>query len=518
MACSVIILAGPLVALLYAVIVWGMFVATYECHWTDKLVGHVFRMALVGVAVGCTMMLQETEHRTQQYKTSTLVVGCMGLNMAVIVWGMAGFFIYQTRTIDVLGSLTLSISNDKSHARNSTKLHGKVVLITGANTGIGKETARQLAQLGATVIMACRSVARAQEAIQDIVRLEHDEEQARTASGVTRQKQHHHQHHIVTEDQFLVLPIDLGDLESIRQAVQLLDHDNNKSDLKANNIKNKQFIFERSKLPSTRIDVLINNAGVMMGTKTLSKDGYELMMQANHLGHFLLTNLLLPKLLPNDATTSSSSTKNTDNDDVKDKNENVTSTTRPAPARILCISSSTYAFSNKTGFDFDDMFCDKSHRRYTLFGQYSMTKLANILMAKELSRRYDPSVLQVFSVHPGIVRTDVTRNFPWYLQVLNDVFAYFVAACQKSPAEGAYTSVHCATAAVAAESRAPSSAMAVTGGPLLPPNGSFVVNCRAYPTLACADSVAVRYTFELFSAACLFGCLLALVPLCHFES
>jgi NAD(P)-dependent dehydrogenase (short-subunit alcohol dehydrogenase family) len=103
-------------------------------------------------------------------------------------------------------------------------------------------------------------------------------------------------------NKMVVLFFALGDFSSIREAVDILL------------LKNLN-----------KIDIVINNAGVMMGTKTKSKDGYELMMQANHLGHFLWTQLLLPHL-------------------QKD-------------ARIVCVTSSTHAYA-KGGFDFEDMFCD----------------------------------------------------------------------------------------------------------------------------------------------------------------
>jgi NAD(P)-dependent dehydrogenase (short-subunit alcohol dehydrogenase family) len=175
----------------------------------------------------------------------------------------------------------------------------------------------------------------------------------------------------------------------------------------------------------------------MMGEKRTTKDGYELMMQANHLGHFLLSCLLL---------------------------EN-----QKQECRVITVSSSTYGLA-KNGFDFDDMFCDAS-RNYTLFSQYAQTKLANILFAKELAKRH-PNV-QSWAVHPGLVRTDVVRNMPWYLYYPNIIFAVAIAALQKQPKQGAYTSVWCAA------SDPP------------PANGTYLVNCKVHETNRHAKSSEV---------------------------
>lgn len=104
-------------------------------------------------------------------------------------------------------------------------------------------------------------------------------------------------------------------------------------------------------------------------------------------------------------------------------------------------------------------------------GQYSQSKLANILYTKELSRRY-PQLL-AYAVHPGIVRTNVTKHMPWYLQVPNYIFGWFVSAVQKTPAQGAYSSVWCAAAAPET----------------LPPSGSLIFNCQVEPTTPAADSL-----------------------------
>ncbi len=273
----------------------------------------------------------------------------------------------------------------------SKHLQEKNVLITGANSGIGKETTIQLASMGATVYLLCRSTTRAQEAVDDIM------------------QQHSFK---IQPAQLKVVVMDLGDFASIRKAV-----DN---------------------LKGLKIHILINNAGLMMGTKTITKDGIELMMQANHLGHFLLTRLLL------------------------ERNQLATK------ARILNLTSSTYKLAEK-GFDFSDMMCETT-RKYTLFGQYAQTKLANILFSKELALRYPNH--PVFAVHPGLVRTNVTSHMPWILQMLNSMFAWFIASMQKKPEHGAYSSVLCAA------------------GPLdqLPPSGSYIVNCKPQTLTKEADS------------------------------
>jgi retinol dehydrogenase-13 len=201
------------------------------------------------------------------------------------------------------------------------------------------------------------------------------------------------------------LALDLSDFESVRKAVRTFQDMN------------------------LSLHVLINNAGIMMGTKATSKDGHELMMQANHLGHFLLTLLLLPKL---------QETKG---------------------GRVLTVTSCTYALARQ-GFDFDDMFCDTT-RPYALFGQYAQTKLANILFCKELASRY-PNLVSL-CIHPGIVRTDVVRNMPWWMRHGDAAFGFILSLLEKTPAQGAYTTVW----------------SAVTKD--LPPNGSYLVNSEAVP-------------------------------------
>lgn len=137
------------------------------------------------------------------------------------------------------------------------------------------------------------------------------------------------------------------------------------------------------------------------------------------------------------------------------------------PSKVITLSSSLYtrAFrpssqqsgyqSVEPGIDLNDLQC--KHKRYTLFDQYSQSKLANILFARELGRRENIRAItrqqlnqatfcpiQSYAVHPGLVRTNVVRDMPWYLYYPNIIFAIFMAVLQKTPRSGAYTSVYCA--------------------------------------------------------------------------
>eukprot|EP00590_Aulacoseira_subarctica_P011613 CAMPEP_0172422696 /NCGR_PEP_ID=MMETSP1064-20121228/8835_1 /TAXON_ID=202472 /ORGANISM="Aulacoseira subarctica , Strain CCAP 1002/5" /LENGTH=369 /DNA_ID=CAMNT_0013163687 /DNA_START=108 /DNA_END=1217 /DNA_ORIENTATION=+ len=288
-------------------------------------------------------------------------------------------------------------------------LQNKVVLITGANSGIGKETAQQLLQYGAsTVILACRNKQRAEEAMQDIIR---------------RQKSEDKEDY---KERLRFLPLDLSDLQSVRAAAK---------------------IFLEWNLP---LDILINNAGIMMGSFHLTKEGNEFTMTSNHLGHFLLTLLLMPAL------TASSTT----------------------PARIINVTSSTYTLAPY--MDMDDLFCTKGLRQYTLFGQYAQSKLANILFTLELAKRY-PDIIRSYAVHPGLVRTNVVQNLPWYLYYPNQIFGFLLQTLQKTAPAGAYTSVHCAASTALGEER-----------------GLYYSNCKVCDTTKAAkDSDAAKKLWEL---------------------
>jgi NAD(P)-dependent dehydrogenase (short-subunit alcohol dehydrogenase family) len=209
----------------------------------------------------------------------------------------------------------------------SDELQGKLVLITGGNAGIGKETAVGLARKGAHVLFTSRDAARGSHALAEIKR--------RGGSETVE-----------------VMALDLASLASVREfASAFLDR-------------------------YDRLDVLIDNAGVVLGSRTVTEDGYETTFQVNHLGHFLLTELLRDRLVAS------------------------------APSRIIVVSSDAHKSASE-GLDFDDL---QNERKYSSFRVYGKTKLANILFTRELARRLEGTGVTVNSVHPGFVASRFGRD------------------------------------------------------------------------------------------------------------
>ena len=243
---------------------------------------------------------------------------------------------------------------------SQARLEGKTVIITGSNTGIGKETALNLAKRGARVIMACRNLQKAETALQEIVQKSGNE-------------------NVVAKHL---------DLASLKSAVREFSEDVNSNEL--------------------RLDALINNAGVMcLSTLTRTEDGFEMQMGVNHLGHFLLTNLLLDLLK------------------------------KSAPSRIVLVSSMGHWMVTKTAFNFENM---NGEIAYDKFDAYGQSKLANILFARELARRLKGTGVTANSLHPGIVASKLSRHLPTVMQGNNAVASWFV----KTSEQGAQTSIHLA--------------------------------------------------------------------------
>jgi retinol dehydrogenase 12 len=225
---------------------------------------------------------------------------------------------------------------------------GKSILITGSNTGIGRVTAEQLAKDGAHVILACRSADKTTPVVDGI----------RGAGGSAE-----------------LLELDLASLASVRSAAET---------------------FLATGKP---LHQLINNAG--LAASGLTKDGFELTFGVNHIGHYLLTRLLLPRLVESDAP------------------------------RIVNVSSKAH-YRART-IDFDTI---RKTSSLTALPEYSVSKLANVLFAKELARRY-PQVIST-SLHPGVVASDAWRRLPWGLRHVAKAFMI-------TTEDGAKTTVHCAT-------------------------------------------------------------------------
>lgn len=360
---------GPALALVYNLAVALFLVGWHEGTFKQHVSSLVGRSVVVGISIFIAKVLTDLN--------ASMTFATIPIALWTLTVGL--YCITQTRSKVVEGD---------EPKFNHFVMRDKVVLVTGANTGIGLETVRRLVQEGARVILACRSEENAHTAIEEI------------KNFLFKRRL------LIDDSQLIFLPLDLADFTSVRKAVE---------------------IVLNMHLP---LHCLINNAGIMMGEKKLSKDGNELCMQANHLGHFLLTVLLLPKLHETPG------------------------------ARVLNITSSTYAIANK-GMDFDDLMCEKT-RKYTLFGQYAQSKLANILFTKELAKRYDK--LRCYAIHPGLVRTNVVRNMPAWLFYPNAIFGIILATFQKKPQQGAYTSIWAAC----------------TDNP--PVNGSYLINSKVADT------------------------------------
>uniref|UniRef100_A0A8D0HDU8 NADP-retinol dehydrogenase n=1 Tax=Sphenodon punctatus TaxID=8508 RepID=A0A8D0HDU8_SPHPU len=240
--------------------------------------------------------------------------------------------------------------------KSTAKLNGKVVVITGANTGIGKETAKDLAQRGARVIIACRDMTKGEAAASEI----------RTQTG---------------NQQVIVKKLDLSDTKSIRAFAE-------------------NFLKEEEEL-----HILINNAGVMMCPYSKTADGFEMHFGVNHLGHFLLTFLLLESLK------------------------------KSAPARIVNVSSLAHHGGR---IRFHDLQGEKCYNRSLA---YCHSKLANILFTRELARRLQGTGVIVNALHPGTVHSELVRH-SFIMILLWKTMSFFL----KTSREGAQTSVFCAVA------------------------------------------------------------------------
>jgi NAD(P)-dependent dehydrogenase (short-subunit alcohol dehydrogenase family) len=233
---------------------------------------------------------------------------------------------------------------------------GRVAVITGANTGLGFDTAKVLAERGATVVLAVRDVEKGKRAAAKLG----------ANADVTVQE------------------LDLGSLDSVRAAA---------ADL-------------HGTLP--KIDLLINNAGVMYPPKQTTREGFELQFGTNHLGHFAFTGLLLDLLLPVEGS------------------------------RVVTVASIAHRI--RAAIHFDDLQWEKSYDRVAAYGQ---AKLANLMFAYELQRRLAPhGTTTSIAAHPGVARTELMRNSPAIARAL---FPLVAPLFTQSSERGALPTLRAAT-------------------------------------------------------------------------
>ena len=250
---------------------------------------------------------------------------------------------------------------------SKARLDGKTAIVTGANTGIGKETVVDLATRGARVIMACRSLKRGEAAKKEIVE--------RTGSNNVAVKH-----------------LDLASLRSIRAFAE---------DVNSN---------------EARLDILVNNAAFINATGfTKTEDGFERTMGVNHLGHFLLTNLLVDLLK------------------------------KSAPSRVVVVSSRAHhaellewLSGAELALNFEKMTNDISYEGHRA---YAESKLANVLFTRELARRLKESGVTANSLHPGAISTELQKTYSPLLRYTVKTLTKIIG---KTVEEGAQTQIYLA--------------------------------------------------------------------------
>jgi NAD(P)-dependent dehydrogenase (short-subunit alcohol dehydrogenase family) len=236
-------------------------------------------------------------------------------------------------------------------------MNGKVCIVTGANGAIGQAMATELARLGASVVMACRNRERGEVARAAVI--------AATRNSAVE-----------------LLPIDLSVQASIRRAVA-------------------EFLSQHNHL-----DVLINNAAIVTRQRAVTTDGLEMMFATNHLGPFLMTNLLL------DCLKASS------------------------PALVLTVSA-----PSTVALNFDDL---QGAQHFDALRAFGATKMCNLLFTYELARRLAGTGGRANALHPGLVKSNLMNEAPFFIR-------WFSRLVSGSPAKAAETAIYLATAPEAAD-------------------------------------------------------------------
>ena len=243
----------------------------------------------------------------------------------------------------------------------SDHMKERTVIVTGGNNGIGLETAVGLTRLGAHVVITARNQAKGEAALADI--------KNRSESNNVE-----------------LMLADFASLASIRGFV------------------------EKFKAHHDRLDVLVNNAGGINTSRSETLDGFETTFGVNHLGYFLVTNLLLDMLKAS------------------------------APARVVSVSSGAHLRSK--GMNFDDLNAEQSYRG---MGVYGRSKLANVLFTYELARRLEGSGITANCLHPGVVRSGFGQNNGGLIALVFKSFYTLLMPFTKSSAQGAETSIYLAS-------------------------------------------------------------------------
>jgi NAD(P)-dependent dehydrogenase (short-subunit alcohol dehydrogenase family) len=276
-----------------------------------------------------------------------------------VALGVAGFGLYRIISGQKASE---SVPLDAWTTANVPDMTGKVIIVTGANSGIGFEAAKEFARKGAQTVLACRSLDRAEAALEEI--------KAEIPDAPATIKE-----------------LDLADLASVRR------------------------FADEFKGEYNRLDVLANNAGIMMNPYSTTADGFESQFGTNHLGHFALTGLLVDLLL-----------------------------TTPG-SRVVNVSSTGHRFGR---IDFDNLMFENGDG-YSPARAYGRSKLANLLFTYELQRRYNSIDADAIAVaaHPGGSQTNLSRHLEsrWYYRILSRMEPLIV----QSAAMGALPTMRAAT-------------------------------------------------------------------------
>ncbi len=259
-------------------------------------------------------------------------------------------------------------------------------VITGSTSGIGKVTAIELAKKGHAIYMLVRNTEKGEQVKQEII--------SKTGNK-----------------NIYVIKCDVSDLQSVRAAAQEL--------------KSKLF----------NINILINNAGSAFLEKQISKDGFEMTFALNHLGHFLLTNELMPLL-------------------------------EKGHARIINVSSEAHRNAKP---NFDDL--NWEHTKYKGFPAYGISKLYNIYFTKSLAEKYKDKGILAYALHPGVVNTDIWNSAKGVLRFPVWILKLFMI----SPEKGAETTIYLATQPKLEQK-----------------SGLYFKKCKVAKTASIADNVAAR--------------------------